>query len=101
MARTAIEFDNHRVQKLLSRYASAGLRKKHPEIDGIIRGTLDLKFPRKFSGDTLLHILKVCPVISTPAAADATGHRYAYSTLSEYAALARIASQAIAEHINQ
>jgi hypothetical protein len=99
LARTPIETDSRQVHRFLSRYSAAGLRRKHPKIETIISDTIAQQLPRKLACDTLRCILQSCPVISTPAAAEATGYRYARSTIAEYAMLARVASKAIENYL--
>lgn len=101
MGRAAIETDSHQVHRFLNRYTAQGLSKKHPKIDSIIKNTIALQLPRQLSCETLRCILQRCPVISTPAAAEATGHRYARSSIAEYAMLARVASKAIEGYITK
>jgi hypothetical protein len=86
------------VHSFLSSYSEEGLCKLHPKVRNIICSTIKLQHPRKLSFSTLLRILQGCPVITVRAADEATRHRYARSTISEYAALARIASKAIQEY---
>lgn len=100
MGRHAIEFDNHQVRSLMSRYSTKGLNRQHPKIADIISRTIGLQLPRKLSGSALLEVLKGCKAITVQAAAEATGHRYARSTVSEYAMLARVASQGIGEYLD-
>jgi hypothetical protein len=100
LGRSAIEYSNNEVHTLLNRYSDETLSKKHPMISLIIDDTMKAKLPRQLSGGTLLRILKLCPVISVAAAAEATEHRYARSSIAEYAALARSASGRIKEYLN-
>lgn len=99
MGRRAIETENHQVHRLLARQSAETLGSKHPRIVRIIAETIEQRLPRQRSPDVLLGILQSCPVITTAAAAEVTGHRYARSTISEYTLLARIASRRIAEHL--
>jgi hypothetical protein len=84
----------------LIRLPDETLSKKHPKISSIVGDTIKARLPRKLSRDPLLCILKHCPVISVAAAAEATEHRYARSSIAEYAAMARSASERIQEYLN-
>ena len=84
----------------MSRYSERGLSRKHPQIDSIIKDTVELQLPRTLSGSRLLEVLKGCKVITVHAAAAATGHRYARSTVSEYAMLARVAAKGISDYLD-
>lgn len=99
MGRRAVETDNRRVHRVISKMHADALSKRHPRIVGIIKATVDQQLPRKLSCDVLLGVLRTCPVITTRAAADATGNRYARSTIAEYAMLARKASAGIADYL--
>lgn len=100
MGRRATETNNRKAHRLLSGLRADKLGKLPPSIDAIIRETIELQLPRKLSGDVLENILRSCPVISTRAAAEATGHRYARSTIAEYTMLARVASASIAGYLD-
>lgn len=89
LARPAIEYDNRTVQRLLSN------SEKHPKVDSIIVDLIASRAPKRLRAGVLRCILEQCPVISTPAVAEATKHRYSYAARAEYAALARLASRAI------
>jgi hypothetical protein len=84
----------------LIRLPDETLSNKHPKISTIIDDTIKARRPRKLSRDTLLRILKQCPVISVAAAGEATEHRYARSSIAEYAAMARSASGRIWDYLN-
>lgn len=101
MARTPIKHDNRAVHSFLSSVPEKRLREKYPKIDDIVSSTLEIPLPRKLSREPLLCILRRCPIISTPTAAEATGYRYARSTIAEYAMLARMTSQAIGDYLGQ
>jgi hypothetical protein len=106
LGRPAIEHDNIRVQRFLGSYLRAfELYEDHPQIDDILSGTLVLKTEgksstRTLSRSTLFHILQRCRNITVKAADEATTGQYAYSTLAEYAALARVASKAIEGYLD-
>lgn len=99
LGRQAIECGNREVHSILSNYSEAGLCKLHPQVWGIVISTLAQQLPRKLSCSALLDGLQGCPTITLRAADAATGHRDARSTIAEYAALARMASKAIEDHI--
>ena len=101
MGRRAIETDNRRVYRAIGKLHADTLSKQHPEIASIIRRTIAQQLPRKLSCEPLLCILQKCPVISLPAAAEATDYRYACSTTREYAALARVAAKAIEAYMDR
>lgn len=84
----------------MNKYTETTLGKKHPRIGDIVSATLSMALPAKRLGGTLMEVLKGCKVITVHAAAEATGHRYARSTISEYAMLARVASQGIGEYLD-
>ncbi len=99
MGRRATETDNREAHRLLNTERADALRQKHSSIDIIIRKTIEQQLPRKLSGDVLICILRACPVISARAVAEATGHRYARSTVAEYTMLARVASANITKYL--
>lgn len=107
MGRPAVKHDNTRVHHLLGGYlCSSELCEEHPAIDDILSGALALKSEgksstRALSRKTLFRILQCCPCITVAAANAATQGRYAYSTLAEYAAVARVASKAIEGYLGK
>jgi len=93
--------DNSRVQRFLFGYLSAyELCSEYPQVEDIFSGVLGLKTEgvtstRSMSRSTLFAILQQCPTISTAAVDEATSGNYAQRTVTAYAALARVTSQAI------
>jgi hypothetical protein len=77
---------------------------EYPQIDDIFSGILELMTvgntsTRSLSRQTLFHILQGCPTIDVASIRKATHGNYAYSSLAGYAAIARVASKAIAGFI--
>lgn len=95
-------YDNGAVQSFINNYYSAGeLCRELPLVDDILSGVMSLKTAgntatRSLSRKTLFHILQTCPVVDVEAISRVTGGRYAYSTVAEYASLARVTSRALA-----
>ena len=105
MGRPTIEHDNARVRRFLSNYFCVSeLCEGYPKFDDIFSGALSLKTTgksstRTLSRSTLFHMLQHCRVVSTKNIHTATNRRYAYSTLAEYAACARVVSKAIESYV--
>ena len=83
----------------MHRHSEKSLSKRHPKIDSIIRDTIAQQLPRKLSCDPLHCILRSYSTITVRAADEATGYRYARSSIAEYTMLARIASKGIGNYI--
>ena len=101
MGRRAIEFDNAQVFRFLNRFSSVdSMSTRHPQIIRVIDDALSVALPAKRLRRTLLEVLKGCRAITARTAAEATGNRYARSTIAEYTALARMASQGISDYLD-
>lgn len=102
MARPAIQTDSRQVHRFLCLHPSdRALFKAHPPVHSIIEGTLQTRLPRKLSTGPIMDILRRCPIITAGAAAEATGYRYARSTVMEYTMLARDAAQRISGYLTE
>lgn len=93
--------DNSRVQAFISEFVTLShLREDVPEAGDLFMGVSLLKShgdtaTRALSQGVLFGILAGCPVITTAAITEATGGRYARSTVEKYAAHARVLSKAM------
>lgn len=94
--------DNAAVCQYLAGFDSCfELAEHHPEADDIFCGVLGLRTggvtsTRTLSRRSLFRILRQCPTITTDAVAAALGHSRARRTCEAYAAMARVASTALA-----
>ena len=97
--------DNSAVQSFLHNYYSASeLCRELPRVDDIFSGALSLRTTgntatRSLSRKTLFQVLQSCAVVDIDCVNKATGLRYAYRTLADYAALARVVSAALLKEI--
>ncbi len=94
-------YDNTPVRSFLQGYdSSSELCSELPRVDDIFTGALSLKTSgntatRTLSRKTLFRVLQSCSAVDIDTVNKATGGRYAYSTVADYAALARVISKAL------
>lgn len=99
-------YDNRQVSEFLKGYISASeVCEDYPWIDDIFSGVLELKTEgnnatRSLSRRVLFNVLLRCQTISVESVSIATGAKYAYRTVAEYALLARVASKSITRHLS-
>ena len=99
--------NNQKVKDFLTPYARAfEVCEDFPVIDDIFSGVLALKTEgdtatRSLSRQTLFQVLQQCPSITVESINEATLGVYAYRSLAGYAALARVASEAIHRFIDK
>jgi hypothetical protein len=99
--------DNRHVQQFLSTfYSVTELCEHHRRADDIFSGVLELKTAgdtstRSISRQQLFHILQWCPEITVRAVLEVTRGRLARQTAERYAALARVASNALERFIRR
>ena len=107
MSNTPKLHNNERAQSFLDAYLTAAeVCEDNPQVDDIFSGVLELKTEgdsstRSLSRQVLFQILQRCPTIDVASINSATNGSYSYRSLAGYAALARVASKAIAGFIDK
>lgn len=107
MANVPKTHDNLAVSRFLADYWSASdLIESVPQADDILAGVLGLKTAgdtatRSLSRSTLFVVLQNCETIDVRSIDEVTLGRYGERTLQAYAALARVASKALAALIQR
>lgn len=105
--RPSIEHDNQRVLAFVAHYPSAfDLGQDRPPLDDVLTGATLLQpegqgSTRPLSKARLFIVLQRCPTISVKAVAEALGGECSPTTAVRYAAIARVASKAIARHLDR
>lgn len=105
--RPAIVCDNQRVAAFLSHYPTAfDLGQDRPALDDVLTGATMLQTEgqgstRPLSRIKLFAVLQHCPTISSKAVADIMGGECSRSQADRYTAAARVASKAIASHLDR
>lgn len=99
--------DNQKVKDFLTPYVQAlDVCDDYPAIDDIVSGALALKTEgdtatRSLSRKTLFQVLQQCQSITVESINETTQGKYLYRSLAGYAALARVASEAIGRFIDR
>jgi hypothetical protein len=101
------DHDNRRVAAFMSHYPTAfDLGQDRPALDDVLTGATLLQTEgqgstRPLSRLKLFMVLQHCPTISTGAVSGIFGGECSPATAVRYAAIARVASKAIASHLDR